>query len=82
MEYYHQDHLGSTRLKTDAEGDVSYGLNYEPFGPGYGESGSEEFRYTRKREDGTDLYLLLRSKVLPRGDGTVHQKKPRERETQ
>ena len=33
-----------------------YSSNYELFGPGYSESGYEEFRYTGKREDGTGLY--------------------------
>jgi len=56
VEYYHQDHLGSTRLKTNSTGGVVYESNYEPYGPGYDESGSEEFRYTGKQEDPTGLY--------------------------
>jgi RHS repeat-associated protein len=56
IEYYHQDHLGSTRLKTDSTGGVVYESNYEPYGLGSGESGSEEYRYTGKREDPTGLY--------------------------
>jgi len=32
VEYYHVDHLGSTRLKTDASGSVTYSSNYEPYG--------------------------------------------------
>ena len=56
LEYYHQDHLGSTRLKTDGNGDSIYDTNYIPFGSTYGESGSEEFKYTGKREDSTGLY--------------------------
>ncbi len=58
IEYFHVDHLGSTRLKTDASGNVIYGSNYEPYGPEYGESGSEEFRYTGKQEDPTGLYYF------------------------
>jgi len=58
MEYFHVDHLGSTRLRTDASGSVTYSSNYEPYGPGYGESGSEEFRYTGKQEDTTGLYYF------------------------
>lgn len=50
------DHLGSTKLKTNCTGGVVYGSNYEPFGPGFGESGSEDFRYTGKMEDPTGLY--------------------------
>ena len=55
--YLHQDHLGSTRLVTDAGGDVVYSSNYQPFGVGEGEDGGEEFRYTGKPEDkATGLY--------------------------
>jgi len=48
--------MSSTRLKTGTDGDESYSSNNEPFGPGYGDSGGEEFRYTGKREDTTGLY--------------------------
>ncbi len=58
IEYYHQDHLGSTRLKTNSTGGVVYESNYEPYGPGCGESGSEEYRYTGKQEDPTGLYYF------------------------
>ncbi len=30
VEYYHVDHLGSTRLKTNSTGGVIYESNYEP----------------------------------------------------
>jgi len=36
VEYYHVDHLGSTRLKTNSTGGVIYESNYEPYGPGCG----------------------------------------------
>ena len=49
VEYYHQDHLGSTRLKTNSTGGVVYESNYEPYGPGCGEFGSEEYMYTGKQ---------------------------------
>ena len=39
IEYYHVDHLGSTRLKTTANGSTIYESNYEPFGPSSGETG-------------------------------------------
>jgi len=58
VEYYHQDHLGSTRLKTNATGDVVYESNYKPFGPSHGESGSEEYKYTGKHEDTSGLYYF------------------------
>ena len=56
VEYYHVDHLGSTRLKTNSSGGVVYVSGYEPFGPGYGEDGVEDYRYTGKQEDPTGLY--------------------------
>jgi len=56
VEYYHVDHLGSTRLKTNSTGSVIYESNYEPYGPGLDETGSEDYRYTGKREDPTGLY--------------------------
>lgn len=58
LEYYHQDHLGSTRLKTDSNGNSIYDTNYIPFGPVHGESGSEEFKYTGKHEDSSGLYYF------------------------
>ncbi len=58
VENYHVDHLGSTRLKTNSNGGVIYESNYEPNGPGYGESGSEEFKYTGKHEDPSGLYYF------------------------
>ncbi|TFH13613.1 RHS repeat-associated core domain-containing protein [Candidatus Bathyarchaeota archaeon] len=56
VEYYHVDHLGSTRLKTAVNGSVIYTSNYEPFGVSSGESGDEDYRYTGKPEDSTGLY--------------------------
>lgn len=58
IEYYHQDHLGSTRLKTNSTVGVVCESNYEPYGPGSGESGSEDYRYTGKHEDPTGLYYF------------------------
>jgi len=58
IEYFHQDHLGSTRLKTDENGTSIYETNYAPFGPSYGESGLEEFKYTGKQEDSSGLYYF------------------------
>jgi len=52
--YYHQDHLGSTRLKMDGDGNVVYESNYMPFGPDYDGTGSEEFKYTSKHQAGQE----------------------------
>jgi len=56
IEYYHQDHLGSTRLKTNSTGGVVSSSNYIPFGPAYDSEGSEEFKYNGKYEDTSGLY--------------------------
>lgn len=58
VEYFHSDHLGSTRLKTNALGNIVYNSNYKPYDPEYGESGSETFRYTDKHEETTRLYYF------------------------
>jgi RHS repeat-associated protein len=58
VEFYHVDHLGSTRLKTDSSGGIVYVSNYEPFGVGCGEDGGEDYRYTGKHEDTTGLYYF------------------------
>jgi len=46
IEYYHQDHLGSTRLKTNSTGGVVFSSNYIPFGPAYDSEGTEEPDFT------------------------------------
>ena len=56
VEYYHVDHLGSTRLKTAENGSAIYKSNYEPFGSSSRENGDEDYRYTGKHEDPTGLY--------------------------
>ena len=58
IEYFHNDHLGSTRLKTYSNKTVIYASDYKPFGFGYNESGVEEYRYTGKYEDNTGLYYF------------------------
>jgi len=58
IEYFHQDHLGSTRLKTNSTGGIVFSTNYKPFGPSYAETGTEEFKYTGKYEDTSGLYYF------------------------
>lgn len=58
LKYYHQDHLGSTRLKTNGTGGIVYETNYVPFGPEHGESGNEEYKYTGKHQDSSGLYYF------------------------
>ena len=68
VEYLHQDHLGSTRMRTNSTGGSVYSSNYQPFGVSYGESGSEEYRYTGKPEDGMikiQLRLMASSSQKP-----------------
>jgi len=58
VEFFHQEHLGSTRLKTDGNGDSIYVINYQPFSPAHGESGSKEFKYIGKHMDASGLYYF------------------------
>ncbi len=53
-DYYHTDHLGSTRLVTDEAGNVVTDIQYKPFGEPIG--GEERFLYTGKERDSTGLY--------------------------
>ncbi len=55
MEYYHQDHLGSTKLVTTDNGEVSEELLYEPFGEEINTS-EERYTYNGKERDETELY--------------------------
>lgn len=47
----------STRLTTDGIKIIQLSSNYKPFGPQYGASGSEKFKYAGELEDSpTKLY--------------------------
>ncbi len=48
--YYHPDHLGSTTLITDEEGNVEEETSYLPFGEVF-EGGNDRFTYTGKELD-------------------------------
>ncbi len=49
VNYYHTDHLGSTRLVTSPTKSVLFSDNYQPFGQDNGTpSGSETFKFTGK----------------------------------
>ena len=52
--YYHPDHLGSTSLVTDEEGEVVEETSYLPFGSVL-EGGNERYGYTGKEKDDTGL---------------------------
>ena len=53
-DYYHTDHLGSSRLITDESGNVLTDVEYEPFGTSRGEY-EERYLYTGKERDATGL---------------------------
>jgi RHS repeat-associated protein len=54
--YFHQDHLGGTRLVTQS-GSVVFSTNYEPFGVPYGASGSDpSVKYTGQWSEALGLY--------------------------
>jgi len=52
VQYYHGDHLGSTRLITDASGNVVSSLDYLPFGEEWDfQSTSNHYKFTGKERD-------------------------------
>ena len=55
--YYHQDHLGNTRLVTVGS-QIQYSSSYQPYGPAYHPSGTDPvYKYTRKPQSpATGLY--------------------------
>ncbi len=54
--YYHTDHLGSTRLLTDASGNPVTSVEYYPFG-GFDITGeNERYLFTGQEVDSTGLY--------------------------
>jgi RHS repeat-associated protein len=57
-EYYHTDHLGSTRLITDGSGNVITDINYSPFGESVIHGEKESYLYTGKEKDVTGLYYF------------------------
>ncbi len=57
--YYHEDELGSVRLESTSTGGSYFSSNYEPYGPQYGVSGSDTFRYADEPFDSsTGLYYM------------------------
>ncbi|MDH4161836.1 MAG: FG-GAP-like repeat-containing protein [Nitrospirota bacterium] len=58
INYYHQDHLGSTRVVTDGSGNSAEGIQYYPFGATLSDTGSNfNHRYTSQEYDReTGLY--------------------------
>jgi RHS repeat-associated protein len=55
-DFYHTDHLGSTRLITDENGDVLTTVEYNPFGEDTITGEKESFSYTGKEKDSSGLY--------------------------
>jgi RHS repeat-associated protein len=55
-DYYHTDHLGSTRLITAESGSVVTDVSYTPFGESTLTGEEDRFLYTGKELDTTDLY--------------------------
>ena len=56
INYYHKDHLGSTRAITNQEGDIEFSSDFYPFGNSYNEVGDTEYTYTGKQKDNTGLF--------------------------
>jgi RHS repeat-associated protein len=62
VNYYHTDGLGSTRLRTDINGNVVFADGYQPFGQDNGTpAGSETYKFTGKPVSATTgLYYYYR----------------------
>jgi len=56
MKFFHPDHLGSTTLVTDKDGEVVEDINYYPFGAEFSGASSEERLFTGKEKDSTGIY--------------------------
>ncbi|MBU7038791.1 MAG: hypothetical protein HXS52_12740 [Theionarchaea archaeon] len=56
--YYHLDHLGSTRLVTDESANIVTTVTYHPFGEIDVQEGSEDYLFSGKRKDASDLYYF------------------------
>ncbi|MGC1122709.1 MAG: RHS repeat-associated core domain-containing protein [Candidatus Methanofastidiosia archaeon] len=58
VDYYHADHLGSTRLITDESGNIITEVSYTPFGESESTPDGEDnsYLYTGKEHDLTGLY--------------------------
>ena len=54
--YYHNDHLGSTRLVADDNKNIATAVMYRPFGESYSIEGEEDYLFTGKEKDSTGLY--------------------------
>jgi RHS repeat-associated protein len=57
-DYYHTDHLGSTRLITNENGNPVSEISYEPFGKAVITGDKESYLYTGKEKDSTGLYYF------------------------
>ena len=54
--YYHNDHLGSTRLVTDSNKNIVTAVMYQPFGESYSVEGDEDYLFCGKEKNATGLY--------------------------
>jgi RHS repeat-associated protein len=57
-DYYHTDHLGSTRLITDESGNPVTAVNYTPFGESVSHGEDDTFLFTGKERDSSGLYYF------------------------
>ncbi|MGD2250052.1 MAG: RHS repeat-associated core domain-containing protein, partial [Candidatus Methanofastidiosia archaeon] len=55
-DYYHADHLGSTRLITDESGNTVTDITYNPFGESVATGEEDPYLYNGKEKDSTGLY--------------------------
>ncbi len=57
VKYYHQDHLGSNRIITNAAGALVARLDYDPFGKDLSNNNAK-YKFTGKEKDSSSLYYF------------------------
>ncbi len=57
VKYFHQDHLGSNRIITNANGALVSRLDYEPFGKDLSYNNAK-YKFTGKEKDSSSLYYF------------------------
>ena len=55
VSYYHKDHLGSTSLVSDSEGEIIFSSDYYPYGEEFNSEGEERYGYNSKELDSSGL---------------------------
>ena len=71
--YYHGDQLNSSRLITDGNGNQVSTYEYFPFGQGPTSTAQNHYLFTGKERDTESGQRLLRSEILRKQHGPIHE---------